>query len=69
MCKRQIDRRPTAPTPSSDNEPSTAIRVITQDPAVHGFGILSIVLERAEPFMPDLVADGLLIIQRKPPLV
>ena len=63
MCKRQIDRGPTPPTPSNDNEPKIVISPMGSKPAFLRSGILSVVLERTDRVGLELVADCVLTIQ------
>ena len=68
MCKRQIDRRPTPPTPSNDNGPKVVPGPTGGKPAFLNLGILSVVLERTDRVRLDFVADGVLTIQgQRPP--
>jgi hypothetical protein len=62
MCKRQIDRRPTPPAPSNDNEPRIVTGPMGRKPAFLRSGILSVVLERTDRVRLELAADGVLTI-------
>ncbi len=63
MCKRQIDRGPTPPAPSNDNEPKIVTDPMGSKPAFLRSGILSVVLERTDRVGLELVTDGVLTIQ------
>ena len=63
MCKRQIDRRPTPPAPSNDNEPRIVTGPLERKLACLRFGTLSVVLERTDRVRLERVADGVLTIQ------
>ncbi len=63
MCKRQIDRGPTPPAPSNDNEPNIVTGPMGSKPAFLRSGILSVVLERTDRVGLELVADCVLTIQ------
>jgi hypothetical protein len=62
MCQRQINRRPTAPKPSNDNEPKTVVRLMTQKSPCLRSGILAVALRRTERVKLDFVAEGVLTI-------
>ena len=63
MCKRQIDRGPTPPAPTNDNEPRIVTGPTGSEPAFLRSGILSVVLERTDRVGLELVADCALTIQ------
>ena len=63
MCKRQIDRGPTPPAPSNDNEPRIVTGPTGSKPAFLQSGILSVVLDRTDRVGLELVADGVLTVQ------
>jgi hypothetical protein len=63
MCKRQIDRRPTPPAPSNDNEPRVITRLMLARPVSYRTGIMAAVLERAERVRLDVLAAGVVTIQ------
>jgi hypothetical protein len=68
MCKRQIDRRPTPPAPSNDNEPRIVTGPMGRKPAFLRSGILAVVLDRTDRVRLKLVADGVLTIQGRGPV-
>lgn len=63
MCKRQIDRRPTPPAPSNDNDPRIVTGPMGWKSAFLRSGIPSVFLERTDRVRLELVADSVLTIQ------
>ncbi len=67
MCKRQIERQPTTPTPANDNEPKPAVNLMALRAPYPRSGILSVVLERTKRVRLDFLADGVLTIRGERP--